>query len=132
MKSAILLGAVLKVPLLSDVQHELRLGSASLQQGMDMVNVLAVCLFDHLLRDPESTQLKHEVRESWRAIRWEAWRHGRRREVQLQDVGAYDTHRMSLVRKTFYTSTGSTRAVVMLGSVLSPAGPRQAKGREAS
>lgn len=48
------------------------------------------------------------------------WRNGRRREVQLQDVGTYDTHRMSLVRKTFYKSTGSTRAV-MLGSVLSPA-----------
>ena len=65
-------------------------------------------------------QLKHELRESWRATRWEAWRNGRRREVQLQDVGTYDTHRMALVRKTFYKSTGSTRAV-MLGSFLSPA-----------
>ena len=65
-------------------------------------------------------QLKHELRETWRATRWDAWKHGRRREVLCQDVGAYDTHRMALVRKTFYKSTGSARAV-MLGSSVSPA-----------
>ena len=36
------------LPQASDVQRELRLGSVLLQQGMDMVDVLAVCL-----RDPD-------------------------------------------------------------------------------
>ncbi len=64
---------------------------------------------------------KHELHESWRATRWEAWKNdGRRREVLRHDVGAYDAHRMALVRKTFYKSTGSSRAV-MLGSFMSPA-----------
>ena len=65
-------------------------------------------------------QLKHELRESWRATRWEAWKKSQRREVLGHDVGAYDTHRMALVRKICYKSTGSSRAV-MLGSFMSPA-----------